>query len=207
MAKDQFTWYLRRVRFLSFTLLRYIYFCFGEKGRERFWLMVLTTMEQGQSVSKLDPVIYSWSRPLRSSWQLKDVHGEIWVSGLKVPPTRLTSGISPYSFPFSPFPRPPFTLSHRPFLPLVSIPIPYNHETNNKTDAKKLCDIHCNFDESIFYELARKISGDKKFEYRDLDYTLNMKVAAGELEWVIFWRDREKGKGRTEVKYEGMGGV
>lgn len=34
-----------------------------------------------------------------------------------------------------------------------------------------------------------------------------MKVAAGELEWVIFWRDREKGKARTEVKYEGVGGV
>jgi len=55
--------------------------------------------------------------------------------------------------------------------------------------------------------LERKISADGEFEYRDLDYTLNMKVAAGELEWIVFWRDRERGRARVEVEYEGLAGL
>jgi len=41
-------------------------------------------------------------------------------------------------------------------------------------------------------------------EYRELDYTLVMKVAAGELDWVINWRGQQRGREQFTVEYDGM---
>jgi len=128
MAKDQFTWYLKR----------------------------------GQSVSKANPVQYRWLVPLQRSSEVDNVHGTIWVSELKTPPKRLD-------------------------------------ENNN---SRKLCQIHCNFERTIYYDLRKQWTPDGAGEYRELDYTLDMRVAAGELEWVIYWRDQQKGRAKVEVEYE-----
>ncbi|CAG8977831.1 hypothetical protein HYALB_00008997 [Hymenoscyphus albidus] len=126
MARDQFTWYLKR----------------------------------GTSVSKLDPVRYQWLVSLRSIHELEKVHGEVWISDQKTPPTRLDS------------------------------------------NAKRLCKINCNFDSGIFYDLEEKQVADSMAKYRELSYTLKMKVAAGELEWIIYWQDQQKGAAQVNVEYE-----
>lgn len=71
------------------------------------------------------------------------------------------------------------------------------------TDARKLCQIHSTFDSKIFYQLEEKKStGKSVFSYRTLPYTLIMKVAAEEMDWTVYWKDQQKGKGKHTVEYE-----
>jgi hypothetical protein len=56
----------------------------------------------------------------------------------------------------------------------------------------------------MFYDLERKQAVDGHTSYRELDYTLVMKVAAGELDWVINWRGQQRGREQFRVDYEGM---
>ncbi|KAH8672887.1 hypothetical protein BGZ60DRAFT_405791 [Tricladium varicosporioides] len=116
-------------------------------------------LKRGDSVSKMQPVTYSWKMKLRNIRELENVHGTIWVSNNPTPPSRYDS-----------------------------------------SNAKKLCRIRCNFRSDMFYDLTERQAVDGS-KYRELEYVLNMNVAAGELEWVITWRNQQRGRKQISVDY------
>lgn len=69
-------------------------------------------------------------------------------------------------------------------------------------DTKEHCHIKCSFDEKIFQQLDERMSKIGNIPYRELDYTLDMKAAGGELEWIIYWRDQQRGRAKVQVDYE-----
>lgn len=70
------------------------------------------------------------------------------------------------------------------------------------SDSQKLCTIRCNFDEEIFEKLEEKTGIDGHTKFRELRYTIKMTVTAEGLDWVVFWRDQQKGRGQHTVEYE-----
>lgn len=42
---------------------------------------------------------------------------------------------------------------------------------------------------------------DGEAMYRELDYTLD-KIAGGELDWCVYWRDPKKGAAKVTVDYD-----
>ncbi|PVH75767.1 actin-like ATPase domain-containing protein [Cadophora sp. DSE1049] len=74
--------------------------------------------------------------------------------------------------------------------------------TRLDSGARKLCNFKCNFEEDIYIQLKEETAVDGISKYKELDYTLDMKIAAGELNWSVYWRDQKKGAAKVIVEYE-----
>lgn len=74
--------------------------------------------------------------------------------------------------------------------------------TRLEPGARKLCTFKSDFEEEIYTQLEEKTAVDAESKYRKLDYTLVMKIAGGELDWSVYWRDQKKGAAKVTVEYE-----
>jgi hypothetical protein len=75
---------------------------------------------------------------------------------------------------------------------------------------KRLCTIHCRFDDSIYDQLPIINMGSSTsilgintlgMSYRKLHLTLAMRVSAGNLEWLVYWGGEQKGRIEIKVNY------
>jgi len=68
-------------------------------------------------------------------------------------------------------------------------------------EVKKVCTIKTDFGPSMFGNLNRNVTSYGK-EYRTLDYTLDMRVTAEDIEWTIFYQNEKKGQEQISIEYE-----
>lgn len=70
-------------------------------------------------------------------------------------------------------------------------------------EVKLLCRIDTNFDEEIYDQLP--LTGSEGHGgFRKLQFTLEMKVSAGNLSWLVYWGDTERGRARIHVNYNNV---
>ena len=141
-------------------------------------------------MKKTNPVTYSWRKYIDNRWDLLDNQKYIYACSAKEPPTRFTDGKS-----FSRtvlFYYNSFCFFHCFFELLIG---------SLFKEVKKVCTIKTDFVPDMFNNLnTRKTSYGR--EYRILDYNLNMKVTAEDIEWTVFHQNEQKGKENVSIEYE-----